>query len=243
VCASNIASLVSESEPERTMKLVDWLQAIARRVARSLGGRHIDVSDVSGTGAQRFWHFHCSADAHGRTSKVGNSGAQEGPATRTDGAAQSNGCAAPGPHDKPRVLLAEDEPLTRALLQDWLTERDFDVIAFEDGSQARSFLSAFAERGAWPVIDLVFTDLAMPELGGIELLRYIHSVRPQTPVVLMTAFADLGSRAEASELGAAAYLEKPIDLEQLTAVTMAVLQAPGARDCGPGWRESKEVRV
>ncbi|MBN2325433.1 MAG: response regulator [Spirochaetes bacterium] len=64
--------------------------------------------------------------------------------------------------------------------------------------------------------DIVLTDIRMPEIGGMRILRDIKRVKPSIPVVIITGFATVGSAVQAMKLGASDYLEKPFTPEELT---------------------------
>lgn len=103
----------------------------------------------------------------------------------------------------PRVLLAEDTAVTRQLLAQILQQGGFEVLAVPDGAQALAAL-----RTQPP--DLLLTDVEMPELGGLELVRRVRA-DPRTadlPVVLLTSLGAPGDRAAGAEAGADAYLVK-----------------------------------
>lgn len=103
----------------------------------------------------------------------------------------------------PRVLLAEDTAVTRQLLAQILQQGGFEVLAVPDGAQALAALRAQPP-------DLLLTDVEMPELGGLELVRRVRA-DPRTadlPVVLLTSLGAPGDRAAGAEAGADAYLVK-----------------------------------
>jgi two-component system, NtrC family, response regulator len=66
--------------------------------------------------------------------------------------------------------------------------------------------------------DLIITDLRMPNLNGMGVLQAVKTTYPSVPVIIVTAFGSPEARAEAYRLGATAFLEKPVDTEQLLAV-------------------------
>lgn len=103
----------------------------------------------------------------------------------------------------PRVLLAEDTAVTRQLITQILQQGGFEVLAVPDGAQALAALHAQPP-------DLLLTDVEMPELGGLELVRRVRA-DPRTanlPVVLLTSLDSPGDRAAGAEAGADAYLVK-----------------------------------
>ena len=106
------------------------------------------------------------------------------------------------------VLLVDDEaPVLRAHAR-VLRQQGFSVDTLEDGRQA----AARVQRGD---IDVVVTDLTMPHLDGIGVLRTIRSILPDLPVVILTGGADLSSALQAVEHGALRYLQKPVPSELL----------------------------
>ncbi len=121
----------------------------------------------------------------------------------------------PDPAPAARVLLVEDDDALLRSCRRALEAAGFSVETASDGQQATRVLG---QRS----FDVVVSDIAMPEVGGIELLKAIRSRDNDVPVILMTAFAELGSALDAIEYGALAYLRKPFGLEALrAAVTKA----------------------
>lgn len=109
----------------------------------------------------------------------------------------------PVPAAPPRVLLAEDTAVTRQLITQILQQGGFEVLPVPDGAQALAALHAQPP-------DLLLTDVEMPELGGLELVRRVRA-DPRTanlPVVLLTSLDSPGDRAAGAEAGADAYLVK-----------------------------------
>ncbi len=110
-----------------------------------------------------------------------------------------------------RVLVADDEASARTAMGALLTDEGFDVALAEDGSSA---VTRFEEAGA----DVVVTDLRMPGLDGLEVLRRVREIDPGAIVVLATSFADVETAVSAMKAGAEHYLTKPIQLEELVLV-------------------------
>jgi signal transduction histidine kinase/FixJ family two-component response regulator len=103
-----------------------------------------------------------------------------------------------------QLLLADDEAGIRKVLGIYLTDSGFDVLLAENGLQA---LELF--RKARPPI--VLTDLRMPDLDGIELLRTIKSERPDTEVIMITGHGDMDLAIESLKLEATDFVTKPIN--------------------------------
>jgi DNA-binding NtrC family response regulator len=122
----------------------------------------------------------------------------------------------------PAVLLLEDNEAYRALMADVLTLAGFEVCAAPDGRHVAEILRARR-------IDLVITDLVMPERDGIETITDLHYSHPRLPVIAisgdMPLNRDLYLRL-AEKLGAARVLAKPFKMDQLIAAAREAL-APG----------------
>ncbi len=115
------------------------------------------------------------------------------------------------------ILVVDDETSQRNVLAGFLRKRGMDVIAAGDADEA---LSAAASR----TIDLVLTDLRMPGKGGLDLLDGLRGINPEVPVILMTAFGTVASAVDAMKRGAADYLTKPIDLDELEVLIARTLE-------------------
>ncbi len=111
--------------------------------------------------------------------------------------------------DTIRILVAEDDEQMLDLLKRVLCDEGYRVTAVRDGVQA---LARLDER---PSFDLVLTDLRMPGLDGMELLRRAMARQLRQPVILMTAFGTIESAVQAMREGAYHYLAKPVDIEDL----------------------------
>ena len=119
------------------------------------------------------------------------------------------------------ILVVEDDPEMRDLLRKVL-EKDGYVVSVASGT--REALASLAQV----TFDLVVTDLVMPENGGLEILRVIRGSNPALPVIIITAFGDWGSYSRALEMGAAAFISKPLRMAELTAAIHAALAGRGA---------------
>ena len=119
------------------------------------------------------------------------------------------------------LLIVEDDAEMRDLLRKVLEKEGFRVSVAEDGRQASATLSRHA-------FDLVVTDLLMPADGGLELLGAIRETNPLLPVIIITAFGDWGSYSRALELGAAAFISKPLKMAELITAIHTALAGRGA---------------
>ena len=113
-----------------------------------------------------------------------------------------------------RVLVADDEPAVRRLLQHILEARGFEAVLAASGREAIER----ADRD----LACALVDLRMPELDGLGVLTQLQRRQPQLPVVIMSAVAEPPDVAEARAKGAAEFLAKPFDVERLIAVVTAL---------------------
>ncbi len=104
---------------------------------------------------------------------------------------------------KGRILLVDDERDLLDILQALLEAAGFDVVACTDGEEA---IQAFQENPT----DAIFTDLTMPRLDGLELIRRIRKIDLDVPIVIVTAAPTMESAIQAVEYGAMRYLLKPV---------------------------------
>ncbi len=117
----------------------------------------------------------------------------------------------PASFAQPRVLVADDDPDVRELLARGLRAVGYEVVHARDGREAVELLDRES-------VDAIVTDIAMPEMSGIQLLRSIRSRNADVPVVLVTGSPDLETAMQAVKLGALVYLTKPVDLDELRRV-------------------------
>ncbi|MCB9780464.1 MAG: sigma-54-dependent Fis family transcriptional regulator [Alphaproteobacteria bacterium] len=115
------------------------------------------------------------------------------------------------------VLVVDDEELIRWSLSEHLRGEGFETREAEDGQAA---LDAIAQQAP----DLVITDLKMPNVDGMALLRRLRERDDPVPVIVLTAHGAVDSAVEATRLGAKAYLTKPFDLREVTLEVNRVLE-------------------
>ncbi|MBN8763659.1 MAG: Fis family transcriptional regulator [Thiobacillus sp. 63-78] len=137
------------------------------------------------------------------------------------------------------ILLVDDQKSLRRSLSLMLLGAGFDTSEAESGSQALAILSQ-AEY------DLVITDLRMDDMSGIDLLREIKQVKPELPVILITAYGSIESAVDAMRLGAFDYLTKPFSehdiLEKIRASqTLRNCAATVRTRPAAAWREAEDV--
>ncbi len=117
-----------------------------------------------------------------------------------------------------RLLVVDDERLIRWSIEQTLEKSGYDVDTAEDGTTA---VRMVREDGP----DLVLLDLKLPDTDGLQVLRQIKQAHPDIQVVIMTAYADVGTAVEAMRLGAYDYIAKPIDFENLSVTLRNALEA------------------
>ncbi len=113
------------------------------------------------------------------------------------------------PKKPPRILVAEDDPEMLALVTEHLEEQGYTVVGASRGAEAVAQL----QGGEF---DLLLTDLRMPDVDGMEVLRVAKDRRPELPVVLITAFGTIETAIQAIRQGAYDYVTKPFALEEIS---------------------------
>ncbi len=107
--------------------------------------------------------------------------------------------------------MVDDEANLRKVLAAMLRKDGYEVTAAQDGEQA---LAEFEKNGA----DVVITDLVMPKLGGMDLLNRVKGLRPDIPVIIITAHGTVDSAVEAIKAGAFDYITKPFEHSEIRGV-------------------------
>jgi DNA-binding NtrC family response regulator len=122
--------------------------------------------------------------------------------------------------DKPRILIADDEQSMREMMRQLFAKNGFDVIVAEDGLAAREVL-------AREFLDLLLTDIRMPRLDGVGLLKVVREMAPDVIVVMMTAHwtQDSAEWQQARELGAQLLIEKPFRNEDVLLQVRQLLES------------------
>lgn len=115
-----------------------------------------------------------------------------------------------------RVLVVDDEQNSREGLSKILIKEGYEVFTAEDGKKA----ILVADNNPF---DLIITDLRMPDMDGIEVLKNIRGKNKNIGVVIVTAYGEVNSYLTAMNLGAFEYLNKPIHLEELRRVIKKAL--------------------
>jgi DNA-binding NtrC family response regulator len=115
-----------------------------------------------------------------------------------------------------RLLLADDEPALLSLFRKVLEQEGFEVVTANDGAEALATILR-------DPFEILVTDVEMPHMTGIELLRQVRQHRPTLPVIIMTGGSALKTVPAAAGLGVTQFLLKPVLPLQLVATVRQVL--------------------
>jgi two-component system NtrC family response regulator len=118
--------------------------------------------------------------------------------------------------NNPKILVADDDPNFRELMQFNLEKYGFEVMVCNDGIAAKKLLDHNP-------VDLIISDYMMPKMDGLQLLRALREEGRDIPFILITGYGSIDSTMEAIELGTVEYLTKPFDPEEITRVARKVL--------------------
>jgi two-component system response regulator PilR (NtrC family) len=116
-----------------------------------------------------------------------------------------------------KILVVDDEQSLRDVLSIMLKRAGYAVTSAMDGEEAIEFLNK-------EIFDLVITDLRMPKLDGMEVLKAVKSASPETVVLIITAFATADSAVEAMKQGAYDYLTKPFQVDEVQLIIRNALE-------------------
>lgn len=128
-------------------------------------------------------------------------------------------------HVRP-ILLGEDDAEMRAMLADPLREDGYDLLEARDGTELVRAIHRFED--AMVPLGLIITDVRMPGFSGLEVLEYLDYARLTVPVIVMTAFGDDDTHAQAHRRHAALVLDKPFDIDDLRAAVARLLPRAAA---------------
>jgi DNA-binding NtrC family response regulator len=133
------------------------------------------------------------------------------------------------------ILIIDDEPLIRMTVQDTLAAEGFGVVSAETGQKG---IDLFRNKHA----DVVITDLRLPDLDGIQILKEVKSLNPETQVVLITAYGSIDSAVQAMKEGASDYLTKPFAMDELLLIIKRILRMKQLEEENVSLRKKVEER-
>jgi two-component system response regulator (stage 0 sporulation protein F) len=107
-----------------------------------------------------------------------------------------------------RILVVDDEENAREALSKILAHDGYDVSSAKNGVEALNYLRS-------KDVELIITDLNMPEMNGMMFLRELNRIHPASNVIMITAYGEVESYLEALTLGAFEYINKPVKYEEL----------------------------
>lgn len=119
--------------------------------------------------------------------------------------------------NKKSILIVDDDPRICETLSDILGEEGYHVVTASDGQEALDKI----REGSF---NLVITDIKMPIMDGMALLKEIEKSHADIEVIVITSYGNEGQQVEATRLGAYEYLNKPLNLDQLKIIITRALQ-------------------
>lgn len=118
---------------------------------------------------------------------------------------------------KGKILVVDDEKSMREILEIFLKNEGYSVSVANNGEAATAEIKK-------DIYDLIITDMKMPKVGGLELLKNVKQIAPDSVVVIVTAFGTTESAVEAMKLGAYDYIQKPFQMDNIRLVVKNALE-------------------
>jgi len=117
------------------------------------------------------------------------------------------------------ILLVEDDSTVRAIVEQMLSHLGYNIIECDLPSKAVVYLNEKANK-----IDLLLTDVVMPEMSGVELAKFTQKIRPEIPFIFMSGYSDKKILEDNIILPAKNYMQKPFKIEALAVKIREVLE-------------------
>jgi DNA-binding NtrC family response regulator len=133
------------------------------------------------------------------------------------------------------IMVIDDEPLMRMTVQDALAAEGFGVMTAETG---RKGIDLFKNKH----VDVLITDLRLPDMDGIEILKEVKAVNPAIQVILITGFGSIDSAVNAMKEGASDYLTKPFAMDELLLIIKRILRMKQLEEENVSLRKKVEER-
>jgi len=118
---------------------------------------------------------------------------------------------------KIKIIVVDDEAVMRDTMSDWLEEKGYNVVSVCSGMEA-------IEKVKTESFNVAFVDMKMPGLDGIEVLRAMKRINPETSVIIMTAYATIETAIRAMKEGAYNYLVKPFSLDEVELIVKTIVE-------------------
>ena len=125
--------------------------------------------------------------------------------------------------EKKKALVIDDEQVVLDSVSKILTDENYEVDITLNGREG-------IDRAIKDNYDVVLTDIRMPDIGGMRVLRDVKRAKPSLPVVMITGYASIESSVQAMKMGAADYLEKPFTPDQLLKAVASALDIAATRE-------------
>ena len=117
-----------------------------------------------------------------------------------------------------RIVVVEDNPVTRAALVDVLELLEYHVIMARNAKEA---LDIYRQDR----VDLVLSDMVMPDMSGVELFKQLHELNPEVRMVIVTGYPLGGEKQEMLDLGICGFVQKPLDMNRIQTAIREALPA------------------
>ena len=137
---------------------------------------------------------------------------------------------------KPRILIADDEPLTLEIVVERLQDEGYDVEVVTCGDEA-------IEAAGRSSFKVVLTDLSMPGISGMEVLAHFVAHYPETPVIVLTGFGTIETAVEAIKRGAYDYLSKPANLDEIVLTLQRAIEHKDLKEQNVALRSQIQEKI
>lgn len=134
---------------------------------------------------------------------------------------------------QPILLMVEDSPTLAAVYRGYLKQEEYQVVHQENGQLAMEYLKQH-------VPDVVLLDLKLPDMDGMDILKYIHEQAMPVSVVIMTAYGSVDMAVDAMRYGALDFIEKPFNASRLIVTLRNALEHHKLNTLIADWREHFE---
>ncbi len=118
-----------------------------------------------------------------------------------------------------KILVVDDEPDSRQIFRDMLSDLGYDVIDEPDGASA---LLTIRDKG---MIDIIITDYQMPDMDGLEFVQRVRQFLPLVPIIMITAYGSVETYIRSQCLNVFEYINKPVKKHELDVIVKAALDS------------------